>query len=175
MTDNIRNASAIAEEVLKELEIERPPVDPLEIAKDEGLIVVFATFERNLSTVSGFYDPEDRKIYVNENEDPYQQRFTLAHELGHHFLHRQWAHSEDYKVLLRGEIDEITQYDVEANEFASNLLMPKFMLDRYRDLPIETLFKLFAVSIHAIENRIMKTHGNRSKKGEGGNYRRADH
>lgn len=41
------------------------------------------------------------EIYVNKNEYPKRQTFTIAHELGHKILHEPWPVSQDYQVLLR--------------------------------------------------------------------------
>ncbi|MEL7300537.1 MAG: ImmA/IrrE family metallo-endopeptidase [Pseudomonadota bacterium] len=139
--------------------IQRPPVDPTEIAEEEDIEVVFATFSTKLADVSGFYDAEERAIYVNEAEHPNRQRFTLAHELGHHFLHREWAASSEYQVLLRSAPAYYDRHEVEANEFAGNLLMPKFLLDEFRHLPIPTMAKLFAVSVPAMKYRLQKAYG----------------
>lgn len=156
---NTRLARRTAEDLLEDYAVQRPPVDVTDIAEEEGIEVVFATFNRSLADVSGFYDAEERAIYVNEAEHPNRQRFTLAHELGHHFLHREWAASSEYQVLLRSSPAFYDRHEVEANEFAGNLLMPKFLLDEFRHLQIPTLAKLFAVSVPAMKYRLQKAYG----------------
>lgn len=70
------------------------------------------------------------------NGNTARQRFTMAHELGHLFLHWKWlpgtnltddTHILDVSPLHRGAIYGTTQEvnrEVEADEFAGNFLMP---------------------------------------------------
>lgn len=125
-----------------------PPINPQEIAEELGVDVFFVAMPEGCENVSGFFDPEGNSIYVNKNERPKRQTFTIAHELGHKILHEDWAKSNDYKVLLRNtSIVEKDAYEQEANAFAANLLVPKKMLERYKDFAsIDELSDLFAVS-----------------------------
>ena len=101
------------------------------------------------------YDCEDNAIFVNREEYPKRQTFTVAHELGHKVLHEGWARSSEYQVLLRDTTKQNQDFrESEANTFAAELLMPKFMLDQYRELPVEQLSTLFAVSLPAMRNRL---------------------
>ncbi|HAU5635961.1 ImmA/IrrE family metallo-endopeptidase [Citrobacter amalonaticus] len=65
-------------------------------------------------------------ITVNSLHHPKRQRFTLAHELGHYFLHRNRAISFEDKALYRSTHMDSMEY--EANNFAGALLMPKKQL-----------------------------------------------
>ena len=139
-----------------------PPVDPVEIARGEGIDVRFVTFSGEFENVSGFFDPADNSITVNKNEWPLRQTFTIAHELGHAMLHRGWAASEDYGVLWRDEArnDRRGVHEVEANFFAAHLLVPRNMLDKwYDDLSVSELSRLFAVSVPVIKNRLSSEYG----------------
>jgi DNA helicase II / ATP-dependent DNA helicase PcrA len=51
---------------------------------------------------SGNYDGEHLLIEVNQTDPPESQRFTLAHELGHHILHREVMEKifQDYRLEL---------------------------------------------------------------------------
>lgn len=74
-----------------------------------------------------YYDPENNKIsvstavYERAVNDIGRDRFTIAHEIGHYFLHR------DGCSYARGEFDVPKYRDPEwqANTFASSLLIPK--------------------------------------------------
>ena len=63
-------------------------------------------------------------ITINKNHHPHRQRFTIAHELGHFFLHKDAIGdgiTED--SLYRSE--SISSWkDIEANRFAAKILMP---------------------------------------------------
>ena len=51
-------------------------------------------------------------------------------------------------------------HEKEANTFAANLLVPRFMLDQYwKMMPIEQLSQLFAVSVPVIKNRLAFEYG----------------
>ncbi|MEM5501513.1 ImmA/IrrE family metallo-endopeptidase [Ahrensia kielensis] len=61
-------------------------------------------------------------IGVNSLHHPNRRRFTIAHELGHYFLHRHISDFED-RALFRNSSDR-NQLEYEANDFAASLLMP---------------------------------------------------
>jgi Zn-dependent peptidase ImmA (M78 family) len=148
-------AKAAAEELLSKFGLTEPPVDPVDMARQLGLKVLFVEFEKPMQKVSGFYDFEDQSIYVNADEHPLRQTFTVAHELGHHILHARWAKSSAYKVLFRdSKLGALDPYEQEANSFAAYLLVPRPMLDRYRSLDPDELSRLFVVSGPVIRNRI---------------------
>ena len=67
-------------------------------------------------------------IGVNSNEAPVRQRFTIAHELGHFFMHPR----KDAFVDYRDNKKEIMRTPVErhANMFAAALLMPRSLLEK---------------------------------------------
>jgi Zn-dependent peptidase ImmA (M78 family) len=118
-------------------------------------------FEAQKQNVSGFFDCEEMAIFVNKDEFPLRQTFTIAHELGHKILHEEWAKSTDYKVLLRDQdFNGEEPHEKEANAFAAHLLVPRFLLDRYwNNLTPEQLSRLFAVSIPVIKIRLSFEYG----------------
>lgn len=105
-------------------------------------------------------------IYVNENDIEFRQRFTIAHELWHYFLHKEEldnlsiiSDKKESQYLYRDSDfdcvpDEIKWMEEEANEFAWNLLMPeeKF-LELYKEYTIPQLSQIFSVSERAISTR----------------------
>ena len=80
---NYRRVEAEVRRLLDEYDVKHPPVDPVRIAREMGLKVVFATFGGEQAAVSGFYDCDEDAIFVNQEEYPLRQTFTVAHELGH--------------------------------------------------------------------------------------------
>lgn len=138
-----------------------PPVNPVEIARHLGARVHFVEFEDDFRNVSGFFDCDDDAIYVNRDEFPLRQTFTVAHELGHRVLHAEWARSSDYRMLMRdADYNGNDPHEKEANAFAAHLLVPRKMLDRYwQDTTVEGLSKLFAVSVPMIKNRLSFEYG----------------
>lgn len=144
-----------------EFDITEPPVNPVEIAREKSVKVVFVEFAGEANNISGFYDFGEKTIYVNSDEFPLRQTFTVAHELGHALLHADWAASDDYRILLRDSgYDGNDPYEKEANAFAAHLLVPRFLLDRYwRNNSVESLSRLFAVSVPMIKNRLAFEYG----------------
>ena len=160
---NYRKVKDKVKQLREKYKLYDPPINPLHIARSEGINVKFVNFRNGLD-ISGFYDPSENTIYVNKNESPKRQTFTIAHELGHALLHRDWAQSEDYHVLKRDQTTGLfglnEPHEKEANAFAAHLLVPRDLLDKYYpDLDVKALARLFAVSVPVIENRIEFEYG----------------
>jgi Zn-dependent peptidase ImmA (M78 family) len=147
--------------LLDKFSVTLPPVDPVRISRGIGISVYFVTFGRDQQNVSGFYDFVEKAIFVNKDEYPLRQTFTIAHELGHRILHEEWAKSGEYRMLLRDqEYNGDDPHEKEANAFAAQLLVPRFMLDKYwKTLGLEELSRLFAVSVPMIKNRLTFEYG----------------
>lgn len=71
--------------------------------------------------VAGAIHYENKTIYVNGDDCVERQRFTLAHEIGHAVLHPQES-VMDFRRQMDPPRD---RKEIEANNFAANLLMPK--------------------------------------------------
>ena len=102
--------------------LKRTPLDVIGLASSIGLSIEYLPLTPD---ISGFLKRKGQSwtIGVNSLHHPNRQRFTIAHELGHYFLHRDHGDFED-RALFRKEM----QYDhreFEANNFASKLLMPE--------------------------------------------------
>lgn len=147
--------------LLDEFKISAPPVDPVKIARGVGVNVYFVGFGPDQQNISGFYDFEEQAIFVNKEEYPLRQTFTIAHELGHKILHREWAKSSEYRMLMRDQdYNGDEPHEKEANAFAAHLLVPRFLLDQYwKLLTVEELSRLFAVSVPMIKNRLSFEYG----------------
>lgn len=147
--------------VIRDHDITEPPVDPIAIAQSEGIAIKGVTFSGEFSEVSGFYDPRENAIYVNNDEFPLRRTFTIAHELGHALIHRSWAATAAYTVLWRDQSRNADDSnEKEANAFAAHLLVPRFMLDEYRSrVSVAGLSELFAVSVPVIRNRLKFEYG----------------
>ena len=62
-------------------------------------------------------------IYVNRDDHPLRQEFTIAHEIGHMILHNRGE--DDYFVDFRNTRKHYDWREVEAENFAAALLMPR--------------------------------------------------
>jgi Zn-dependent peptidase ImmA (M78 family) len=147
--------------LIDEFGITEPPVDPVRIARGCGVTIYFVKFESEKKNVSGFFDVEENAIFVNQEEYPLRQTFTIAHELGHKILHDDWAKTKEYRVLLRdADYNSDDFHEKEANAFAAHLLVPRTLLDKYyKRLNVEQLSTLFAVSVPMIRNRLSFEYG----------------
>lgn len=65
-----------------------------------------------------------KRIVINSKEPSYRRRFSIAHEIGHWFLHAQ-QHNGKIVFRTRKSSDRI---EAEANAFAGALLMPSKLL-----------------------------------------------
>lgn len=101
-------------------------------------------------------------IGINENESHVRQRFTLAHELGHFFLHPTKDAFVDYRDNQTGVIRNFKER--QANMFASAFLIPKQQIsadvkkiskEGIFDPEIEVLAKKYDVSKEAMNYRII--------------------
>lgn len=160
ITADFDGAVREAKRILDEFGFSAPPIDPVTIARELGVKVSFVSFPKH-PNVSGFYDAQDDAIYIAKGEYPKRQTFTIAHELGHRLLHREWAASNDYRVMLRDQsLMVLDEKEQEANAFAAHLLVPRDMLDEYRHVAsIEELSRLFVVSMPVIRNRLRREFG----------------
>ncbi|MEJ5915338.1 ImmA/IrrE family metallo-endopeptidase [Pseudokineococcus sp. 1T1Z-3] len=97
------------------------PVDPVKIARDMGVRVVLAQLGEDISGMIVKRPDEDATIYVDVDDSPKRQRFTVAHELGH-YVERADDRGQLSYVDRRGGPWSLRE--LYANEFAGHLLMP---------------------------------------------------
>ncbi len=92
-------------------------------------------------------------IFLPQMTSSRRDRFTIAHELGHYFLHYLHAKREEAASFGRGERNLV---ETQANVFASSLLMPaEQFADAWRRHRgnVRALATLFDVSPAAVEVR----------------------
>jgi|YelNatPaOPRAMG01_1025707.scaffolds.fasta_scaffold00584_22 Zn-dependent peptidase ImmA (M78 family) len=135
----------LVEELLFIFATNKPPVKPDVIACALGLKIVFSP----LINVSGFIHSYkgSHHIILNSNDSLVRQRFTIAHELGHFFLHDK---STSFLSIEEGD----KKKEREANKFAGTLLLPYILLKNYLHLPHYILCHLFIVSKKTLEIRL---------------------
>lgn len=102
-------------------------------------------------------------IFVNPKASPERKRFTTAHELGHFILHRTKQASFDCdKESIYAGIDTLKKIEREADDFASNLLMPGDIMheriggQRISFHLLSDLAKEFGVSLESMCIRFVK-------------------
>jgi hypothetical protein len=95
------------------------------------------------------------EIYVNEQEPPVRQRFTLLHEFKHALDFAQ-ANVLHERLGVGNTRVQDSQIEAIANEFAANVLMPTAMVTRawFRTQDLRLCAKLFNVSAEAMHRRL---------------------
>ncbi|MFE7497582.1 ImmA/IrrE family metallo-endopeptidase [Streptomyces albidoflavus] len=121
-------ADVAARSLLEELQIRTPPVDPYDVAKRLGVVVVPQRLDGD---VSGMLLRRDGNCVIGVNEDHprLRRRFTVAHELGHLRLHegRPLILDTDVRVNYRNTVSGMAtdREEIDANRFAAALLAPE--------------------------------------------------
>ena len=78
----------------------------------------------------------------------FRQRYTIAHEIGHILLHH---HLDDWNNVTD---EQKTIIEVEANWFASRLLMPNYAFTSIQDLDPNQLSQKYQVNYQAAQKRL---------------------
>lgn len=157
----VQRGEGAAKKLLEKYEINKAPVNIVALAKKEGYTVATATFrDKNISGGIQFKtDTQTGKMYVNADDSPLRQRFSLAHEVGHSCMHSntpKYAKGVLERIDMFRDSSEHNIEEVEANAFAAALLMPEdIVCDMWRKWrSTEILAELFEVSISAMSFRL---------------------
>ncbi len=112
-------------------------VEPEIIAKNLNISLKEADLSSLWDNVSGFikYENDTFTIVLSVSDHYNRKRFTLAHEIGHYFLHqailkKEWVYIDTREsMMFRWGV--YSQEEQEANMFAAEYLMPE---DRVKEL-----------------------------------------
>ena len=83
----------------------------------------------------------DVRIMISERiTDPAARRFSIAHELGHFVLEHPSASVDRLCGRVNAVADDaVRDFEAEANAFASELLMPREIVERWCDVsPVDS-------------------------------------
>lgn len=138
--------------------------------KQDLRIVYLDSIPGKVSGLIGFSQEQEKfSIIIDSTKPEKRQYFTIAHELGHYFLHAARIRESEHKILIDSEdcldIDGMlfreddvlsTVMEREANNFAGALLMPEA---RVRDVwsrlrNVDRCASVFGVSIIAMSVRL---------------------
>lgn len=164
-------ARKFARSILQEFGVSTTPVPVERIIKSRKIALQYAPLDEDLSGMAYIKDGVGI-IGVNALHHPNRQRFSAAHELGHHVLHAseisQAVHvDKGIRVLFRNDVSALgtEPMEVEANAFASELLIPEDLLasvlegegvDLEDEAAIEALARRFRVSPAAMRFRLTR-------------------
>jgi Zn-dependent peptidase ImmA (M78 family) len=164
---------ALAESLAQQYNPEGLAPFPYEnITKDkEDLDISIVDLPEGLSGAIIFLKEVDRfRILINKEKPKTRQNFTIAHELGHYFLHQETLREQELiadgennvdntaGILFRPDVAESTKLEIEANNFAASLIMPSDLIKRSWEKinDIEELAGVFHVSPTAMSIRLEK-------------------
>lgn len=164
---NLKLINTKVRSILRSFEPLAFPIDIEFIAKSRGLKVVPYPLDDDVSGVLAIEGGQGT-IGYNQKEPRTRKRFTIAHELGHFELHRQYSNlfvdkQFIYRSQTSGDTKEKLVMEQEANLFASMILMPsdvlrreveKMEIDLGNEDGLRYLSKAFDVSISAMSVRI---------------------
>ena len=169
---DIKRACDLGEELANKYNQAGTAPFPFEkILEDEPQLKILNSNVLSEKKLSGaiLYEKEDSVPYtilVNSSESPKRQYFTIAHELGHYFLHKELLETDEIIIdeasllgspsLYRTDGTNSAVIEREANNFAASLIMPKDLVAKAWDelQDIEELAKIFKVSSVAMSIRL---------------------
>ncbi|NPD27394.1 ImmA/IrrE family metallo-endopeptidase [Corallococcus exiguus] len=162
-----------AEKLARNHGVVSAPVDVKKIARALKIKLVDEHLDPDVSGLL-VTDTSGTRICVNASHHSNRQRFTIAHELGHfvlghHFANRGRVHV-DRRMFVSARSSRSSEgvdlNEIEANQFASALLIPEWLLDKefqtlnlqepLADADVELLASHFEVSEHAMSIRLSK-------------------
>ncbi len=167
MSVNRKKISDFADHIRVALEMNSPPYDPKDAIRKLNGKIIYDISEESTDGSIEKTDTNDFCIHLSNNKSPQRERFTLAHELGHLFLHMGFI-IDDEKWKLLSKLPESVFYrgnlysdeEYEANEFAASFLMPKqeFLNIAKSNLQnnlfnIDKIASYFDVSLESVTNR----------------------
>jgi Zn-dependent peptidase ImmA (M78 family) len=155
---------AMTQEVIKIYNIQIPITDIDEVVRSMGGVI------REDSGIDSFSDGRIRKsgsdsfvIEVSPFQTEERRNFTIAHELGHLFLHmgfqtneQRWNEQANVPYYRNGN----SELEYQSNEFAAAFLMPRYEFKRVMDehtdgsmVNTAEIARYFHVSVSAAANR----------------------
>ena len=159
-----RYASDFREEALQALKLKQSIEVPV-----EQIAEIYLGYELDFvdgiegypEDVIGGIDFEAKVILVNSSIESHLGRysFTIAHEIGHHVLHREefYRHSKPEGIMCRG-VKKRPIEEVQADRFAEALLMPaELVKDHYSKVKNRSIFK--PINLVTLASLVIKSSG----------------
>ena len=107
MSKIINELEELTSNILLSNDMYRVPADVIKIANANDIKVYEGELDKKISGALRYNDTQKRfEILVNKNDLKVRQRFTIAHEIGHYFLHNDFLKKEELHIdtiLYRGD------------------------------------------------------------------------
>lgn len=152
--------NSLAEDILEIYNISVPVENIFEVVKILG-----GTIQKENSFLDGTVerDGDGFRIIISSFQDEKRERFTIAHELGHLFLHMGYKTNQKlWERQINNTYHRIgnSEKEYQANEFAAAFLMPaseyiKVLKKLEKNGMVDTskIAEYFKVSVEAASNR----------------------
>jgi Zn-dependent peptidase ImmA (M78 family) len=130
----LKMATQHGEQVAQEFGFNQFPIRPHEIAKARDIVIQAKPAE--VTGVSGaiiFANDSATIIYSTEYSNEGFENFSIAHELGHWFLpgHPEEIIKGGGAHMSRANFTQSTSIELEADHFASGLLLPSYLTRKF--------------------------------------------
>lgn len=139
-------------------------VYPVPVGKICSSLGIEANYLPLSEDISGRIYRSNNKYFIEANcrHGINRRRFTVAHELGHYCLHKDFLDSSGMILERSARSFVIRDKEIEADNFAGELIMPQVhFLRMFNEVKnIGSLSQYFLVSRLAIEMRIKTLLGN---------------
>lgn len=131
----MKNAQKRARQIIRKYNLSTAPTDLNKVIDNESIVLDEWDFKGRVKEV---YVGDS--IGILQNATPRKKRELIAHALGHHFLHVG-------NHMYFEEKDQFTKFkqEHEAQAFAAELLMPRFLFKDMKHLPVKDIANHFQV------------------------------
>jgi Zn-dependent peptidase ImmA (M78 family) len=131
------------------------PVQPLDVARLASALGLTLVYEPMDDDISGYLEKRSAGwvVGVNSFQHRRRQRFTIAHELAHYFLHSH-EQSEFTDVVLMQRTARRDPRELAADEFAGELIIPTEEFNKRvkgGETKLSNLSEYFDVSMMAVK------------------------
>lgn len=126
--------------IYKECNIDSYPINVVQIAKQLGFDIFYRRIKQpnvygamwdGFDEISVGNEKSNRFILVNADDSVEKKIFTIAHELGHFFLHCNDKQNFYERYHKDNDNPEMKMAEDQADYFAANLLLPSFIFVPY--------------------------------------------
>ncbi len=160
----LKMARQLGEKTAQDHGFDSFPINPFKIARDEEIVVEAKRPEKEgMSGCIVFNDDGVGIIYSTSIQNEGFQNFTVAHELGHYFIDRhpdEILKAGPMHVSRAGFSQGDSSIEIEADHFASGLLMPTHLVKKeFQGSPVglEAIRALAAVSKSSLTAAAIRT------------------
>lgn len=161
MSKIINEFEELTSNILINNDMFKVPVDVVKIANLNDMAVYEGDLEKSVSGAIRYNkEKENFEILVNKNDTRERKRFTIAHEIGHFFLHKEILMNDEIHIdimyRMPNEDEEQKKRERDVDYFAGALLMNKTLLTKmYNESnTITELANIFDVSVSAMTVRL---------------------